>query len=146
MPNPIPAHLRSALGRLNDTVAELDTRIARANEIPVPEMEPVDPKVVEQYANSPDAPAPLKAVAKAVAEGRTSWAEVLAGGGRDVPEVRDLQAASAVQLEREMQKQLDDEAAGDTSAPPPASPPRARQRRWPADDEDEDFSDQTFLR
>lgn len=46
-------------------------------------------------AQADSAPAELRALAVAVREGRTSWAEIVEGGAAHLPEVRDLRAASA---------------------------------------------------
>jgi hypothetical protein len=67
----------------------------------------------------------LRTVAAAVAAGRTSWEEVVSGGGLDVPEIRELQQAGADQLVRALTRQH----------PPPAAVPA-----------DEDFGERPILR
>jgi uncharacterized protein YukE len=130
----IPDYLRSAYGRLTETAAELDTLVVRAYETPLPEFEPMDPQQLAEAAKDPKAPA-VRAVARAVAEGRTTWAEVASGGGRDVPEIRDLLQAGADRVVRSL-------AGEDVDVPP--APPRPRRPAPP--DDDEDFSDWNFVR
>ncbi|TCP57451.1 hypothetical protein EV191_1011406 [Tamaricihabitans halophyticus] len=154
----VPPHMRNKVNQIETIAAEMDTRLARAKELPVPELEPVDPKIVAEHAQSPDAPHQLKMVARAVAEGRTTWTEVASGGGLDLPEVRDLRDYGLVQLERDTEQYLADEAAGRLGPDgrpleqpePPATPaepaPPARSARPPRDDDDDDFSGMTFLR
>jgi hypothetical protein len=133
----VPDYLRSTYGRLTETAAELDTLVMRANEMPLPEFEPIDPGQLAEAAKDPNAPAELRAVAQAVAERRTTWAEVASGGGRDVPEINDLLLSGADRIGRAL-------AGEDVDAPPPA--PSTRSRRGGPPDEDEDFSDWNFVR
>lgn len=139
MRDDVPDYLRAELNRLDDSVAELDTIIARANELPLPEIEPVDPDIMAAAAADPNAAPELRAVARAVAEGRTSWAEVSAtGGATDMPEVRDLRAAGAQLTLRALEERQEAER------PAAAAPPRRPVRR-PADDEEEDFSNDSIF-
>lgn len=117
--------LESAYARLAETAAELDTLIIRAEAAPLPEFTPLPPDLLASAAAAPSAPPELRAVAAAVAAGRTSWEEVVSGGGLDVPEIRELQQAGADQLVRALTRQ----------DPPPAAVPA-----------EEDFSERTILR
>lgn len=106
-----PPHLEGVLRRFDDEVAALRTTVIRASQIEIPEMPALDPSELERAAAAPDAPEHLRAVARAVDEGRTSWAELAAGKGLDVPEIRDLIAASGPRMAEKL-AEADAELAG----------------------------------
>ncbi len=141
MSDVIPEHLRPALARFQDAIGTLRTTRLRAEQLVVPPLDPPDPRLLEQAASRPDAPEQLKAVLRAVREGRTSWAEVTAGHGLDVPEIRDLISASGPRM---LEKLAEAEAAPGVPADPAArqtGPRRARPDDW---DED-DLRDESYL-
>ena len=141
MPDVPPPHLGSALRRFDDAVATLRGTVIRASKIEIPDLPPPDPKELERAAAAPDAPEQLRAVARAVREGRTSWAEVAAGKGLDVPEIHDLIAASGPRMAEklaEAEAELAEQEAGN------GTPARAH-RRGPAPD-DEDFEQHRIFR
>jgi hypothetical protein len=126
LPEIVPDFLRDAYDQLTESVADLDTAIARAHETPVPSLEPADPEQLAEAARSADAPRELRAVATAVAEGRITWAEVATGGGRDLPEIRELHAVSADRLATELAAALAEERAAK-----PAVRPAPRDEDFP---------------
>ena len=93
-----PPHLQSALRRFDDAVGTLRSTVIRASELPLPPIPAPDPAELARAAVAPDAPEHLRAVARAVREGRTTWAEVAEGKGLDVPEIRDLISASGSRM------------------------------------------------
>jgi hypothetical protein len=112
--------LSTELARFDDALAQLDTDIARANALPLPELEPADPEVMAQAAADQRAAPELRAVAAAVAEGRTTWAEVATtGGALDLPEVRGLYAAGAEHVRR----MIEEEQLGRVGPARPVRPP-----------------------
>ncbi|TCP57454.1 hypothetical protein EV191_1011409 [Tamaricihabitans halophyticus] len=133
---PVPAALQSALGRLQEVAAAIDTKLIRATELPEPEFGQIDHDGVARFAVSRDAPPEMRAVATAVAQGRTNWPEVLNGDAQDLPEVRELQAASFRKLDEELARQLEEQSTPE---------PRAISRPS-GEDEEDDFSTHTYLR
>lgn len=114
--------LRTELAQFDDALAQLDSDIAMANALPLPELEPTDPEVMAQAAADPRAAPELRAVAAAVAQGRTTWAEVATtGGALDLPEVQNLYAAGAEHV-RHMIEEERDAAAAEA----PATQPRVK--------------------
>ncbi|GAB3441098.1 hypothetical protein [Actinophytocola sediminis] len=114
----VPEDLLAEVARFDDALAQLDGDLARAWELEVPEIEPMDPDVLAQAATDPDAAPALRAVAAAVAEGRTRWTDLAGvGGATDMPEVRDLYAAGA----EHVRQMLDEERAGPATGPAPTA-------------------------
>lgn len=87
---------------------------------------------MRQRAEAPDAPAELKALAQAVREGKTTWADCVAGKADQLPEVRAVYG----ELERRFAENV---AARDSEED---SAEDTRQRR----DADDDLGEQGFLR
>ena len=112
--------LRTELARFDDALAQLDSDIARANTLQLPEIEPVDPEVMAQAAADPGAAPELRAVAAAVAQGRTTWAEIaMPGGALDLPEVRDLHAAGAEHVRHMIEEERQSRVTPPRSVRPP---------------------------
>lgn len=152
MPDDIPPQLRPALSQFQDALGALRTTRLRASQLTVPPMELPDPKLLERAATRPDAPAQLKALARAVAEGRTTWAEALSGQGLDVPEIRDLVSASGPRMaekfaEAEAAEAAAAEVAGGASPPVagPATPPVQPRRGRPANWDEDDLGNESYL-
>ncbi|MBP2322744.1 type IV secretory pathway VirB10-like protein [Kibdelosporangium banguiense] len=140
----IPPFLQGAMRNLTNAVADLDTRLIRAWEMEVKDLPPADPKALEEAARRPDAPPHLKAVLKAVNEGRTTWAAVAEGKAAHVPEVRAMLAASGPMMASKMQQAEEELAAQEEAEKRKAEAAARRARRGP--DDDDDFSNQTFMR
>jgi hypothetical protein len=149
VPDVPPPHMEATLRRFDDAVATLRTTVIRASKIEIRDMPPLDPKELERAAAAPDAPEHLRAVARAVREGRTSWAEVAAGKGLDVPEIRDLIAASGPRMTEKLAdadaEQADADAALAGLKAGRATPARRGRPREP-DPDDEDFEQHSIFR
>lgn len=118
---------QAALANVDASLAELRTRRIRAAQLALPEIPIAGPEDFAAAAKAADAAPELRAVARAVAQGRVTWQDVADGRIDAAPEIRDLVAAGsarAVEAERETER--------------PARRPRA------AADED-DFSQTTFM-
>lgn len=130
----VPASMQSALGRFDDTLAEVRTRrIRAAGSVPSGVPAPVPDDATDRLAAAaaaPDAPAELRAVARAVAEERATWDDVVRGQVAVAPEIAELIRAGA--------RLFDESAESDESDEPV---PETGQ-----DDEEPDFSQQSQLR
>lgn len=91
---PLPPHLEAPLRAFDEAMVDLRTRRIRLEAVEVPDVPGPSPKDLADAAARPDAPAPLKAMARAVAEERATWEDVLAGRVDAAPEVRGLFGAS----------------------------------------------------
>jgi hypothetical protein len=141
----IPPFLQGAMRNLQESVAQLDTRLIRAWQMEVKDLPPTDPKALEDAARRPDAPPPLKAVARAVQQGRVTWAQVAAGKAMHVPEVRAMIAASGPMMASKLHQAEEELAAQEEAGKRKAEGAARRAARGPVDDDD-DFSGQTFMR
>lgn len=141
----IPPFLQGAMRNLTNAVGNLDTRLIRAWEMEVKDLPPTDPKALEAAAKRPDAPPHLKAVLKAVNEGRTTWQAVADGKAGHVPEVKAMLAASGPMMAAKMEQAEAELAAQEEAERRKAEGAARRARRGPADDDD-DFGNQTFMR
>lgn len=90
----VPPHAEEALRGFENALADLRTRRIRLERVEVPDVEGPSPREMAEAAARPDAPAELRAVARAVAEGRAGWDDVLAGRVDAAPEVAALFDAS----------------------------------------------------
>jgi type IV secretory pathway VirB10-like protein len=141
----IPPFLQGAMRNLTNAVADLDTKLIRAWEMEVKDIPPTDPKALEAAAKRPDAPPHLKAVLKAVNEGRTTWEAVAQGKASHVPEVQAMLAASGPMMAAKMQQAEEELAAQEEAERRKADAAARRAKRGPAEDDD-DYSNQTFMR
>jgi len=100
MPKELAPELADALRRIENLTASCTARLssaqARWNTAPAPR--DVDPERIRALAESPRAPDELKAVARAVREGRTTWRKAVAGEADHLPEVRAFQKAQRERL------------------------------------------------
>jgi hypothetical protein len=94
---PVPAFLESALRRFEDALAGHRTLRIRAEQIEVPDVPGPSADELAAAAADPDAPRELKDVARAVAEGRSTWDDVIHARPTS-PEVRALAEAGADRL------------------------------------------------
>lgn len=131
MDNQVPTEALNAFRMLEESVGELDAQLERAKQADVPEFEDPDPSVMAAAYEDADAPAEMRAVARAVAEGRTSWEEIAAGGASDVPEVQAVEAYVIAGGGED--SQAGEDARGD------------RSQRDSAEEDEEDFSQRSFL-
>jgi hypothetical protein len=116
----VPPELESLLRSADQAFEPFRTRLARARELPLPDIEPPDPGELRAAAQRPDAPAELKAVERAVREGRTSWPEVISGRADRLPEVAAFHRAGARRLADARHEEPD--AAPAARPPAPARP------------------------
>lgn len=119
--NELPAHLASAMRNLEEAAAHMRTQAIRASQLEVPRIELPDAAAIEQAATRPDAPDELRAVASAVRAGRVTWAEIAAGGGTDVPEVRAAYEANQQRIRHALEA---DEPDDSSTAPSGGARPR----------------------
>lgn len=112
----IPSELEALRRRADEAFDPFRTRLARARELPLPDIGPPDPDELRAAAQRPDAPAELKAVERAVREGRTTWPEVISGRADRLPEVAALHRAGA--------QHLADARHEEPDAAPAARPPK----------------------
>ncbi|MBM9460917.1 hypothetical protein JK386_13515 [Nocardioides sp. zg-536] len=91
---PLPEHVQTRLHAFEEALVDLRTRRVRLEAIELPDAPGPDPADLARAAGRPDAPPELRAVGRAVAEGRASWDDVLAGRVDAAPEVGALFAAS----------------------------------------------------
>jgi hypothetical protein len=89
---PIPPHLRDAVLAFETALSDTRTRLARLREVEIPDIDGPSPEQMAAAATRPDAPRELKEVARAVEEGRTTWADAARGRLDGAPEVRALVA------------------------------------------------------
>lgn len=141
----IPPYLQGAMRNLTNAVGNLDTRLIRAWDMEVKDLPPTDPKALEAAAKRPDAPPHLKAVLRAVNEGRTTWQAIAEGKAAHVPEVKAMLAASGPMMAAKMQQAEEEIAAQEEAERRKAEGAARRARRGPAADDD-DFGNQTFMR
>ncbi|WP_199430909.1 hypothetical protein [Qaidamihabitans albus] len=140
MPDYVPAHLRAPLASFETALADFRTQRIRLEQREVPDTPAVDAEKLAEAAERPDAPEKLKAVARAVAEGRATWDDVAEGRVEAAPEVRELFAASGPGIVRGMAEAEEEEARlADAEAD------RQRAARRADEDEEEDFSQRDFL-
>ncbi|GAB3487149.1 hypothetical protein [Amycolatopsis cihanbeyliensis] len=145
MPDYIPPHMRSALDSFESALADFRTQRIRVEQLEVPDTPAVDPKQLAEAAQREDAPEKLKAVARAVEDGRATWTDVAMGRTEVAPEVRELFAASGPGIARGMAEAEADSAAEE--APAEETPrPGTRRAAEAEDHDDEDFSQRSFLR
>lgn len=102
MPEGLAPELADALRRIENLTASCTERLssaqARWNTAPAPR--DVDPERIRALAESSRAPDELRAVARAVREGRTTWREAVAGEADHLPEVRGFHKAQRERLVR----------------------------------------------
>jgi hypothetical protein len=91
----MPNELADALRRIENLTASCTERLSSAQARWKTTAAPrdVDPERLRTLAESPGAPDELKAVAKAVREGRTTWRQAVAGDADHLPEVRAFHKA-----------------------------------------------------
>lgn len=130
----IPPDLEALLRRADAAFDPFRDRLAQARRLPLPEIEPPDPEQLRAAAARPDAPDELKAVARAIRDGRTTWADLLAGRSDHLPEVAAFYRVAGEQVARA--------ARGESTDPTPSKRPA---RPKPVD-EDEDEPPQSFMR
>jgi hypothetical protein len=135
--NYVPPELEALRYRAENAFEPFRTRLIRARELPLPNIEPPDPGALRAAAQRPDAPGVLKAVERAVRDGRTTWPEVISGRADRLPEVATLYRAGVQHL---LNAQRD--VPADPSATPPPKPTRPAQ---PVEDW-EDGPPETFMR
>lgn len=135
----VPPELEALRRRADIAFDPFRTRLIRARELPVPDIAPPDPEALGAAARRPDAPEELKAVDRAVRDGRTTWADVAAGRADQLPEVLAMHRAGAEQLARAQHEEPEPDA------PPAAPPPRRPVRQEPVDRWD-DEPPETFMR
>jgi|SRR5699024_2619784 len=137
MSDPIPASLQGPLARFEENLAEVRTRRIRLEEREVPDSPTADPDEMAKAAERSDAPDKLKAVAKAVEEGRATWEDVAHGRIGVAAEVDELFAASGPGLVEGIREVAEEEARLAAAE---------QQRQQPAVEyEDDDFSEINFL-
>lgn len=137
MPDEIPPFLESSLRGLDDALGQLRTRLI-PQQIEIPDSEPPDPK---------DLPPQLKAVAAAVAEGRTTWENVASGQGiAHIPEVKDLYGASGPRIEQGIAQAEAELAARQEAERKAAEAAARRARQGPSHEDDDNFGEQTIMR
>ncbi|MBB3050016.1 hypothetical protein FHS23_001011 [Prauserella isguenensis] len=146
----IPPQMQAALKTFEASLAEFRTQRLRVEQLEVPETPPVDPEELEQAAQRPDAPEKLKAVARAVDEGRATWDDVVNARSHTAPEVRELLAASGPGIVHGLEQAEHEESETADAARPHAAGPEheqqpTRRRVRDEDEEDEDFSERDFL-
>lgn len=133
--NYVPPELEALRYRAEDAFEPFRTRLARARELPQPDIAPPSPDELRAAAQRPDAPAALKAVERAVRDGRTTWPMVISGRAAHLPEVTEFYRASVEYLRG---------AQHEEPHAAPAAPPRKPAR--PLDDWEEDGPPETFMR
>ncbi|MQA63889.1 MAG: hypothetical protein GEU86_21040 [Actinophytocola sp.] len=136
MPEHVPPQMQAAFNSFETALAEFRTQRIRAEQMEVPDSPPVDPNDLAEAAQRPDAPEKLKAVARAVEDGRATWSDVAAGRADVAPEVKDLFAASGPGIMRGIE-----EAEAEQARLTEEESRVATQRI----DEDDDFSQRNFL-
>lgn len=113
------------------------TRRIRLEEREVPDSPTADPDELAEAAKRSDAPDKLKAVAKAVEDGRATWDDVAHGRLGVASEVDELFAASGPGIVAGMREAEEEEAR---------LAAEEQQRQQAADEyEDDDFSEINFL-
>lgn len=90
----VPPRLEAPLAAFENAIADLRTRRIRLEQVELPAAEGPSTAELAEAAARPDAPAELKAVARAVEEGRASWDDVLAGRVDAAPEIGEMFDAS----------------------------------------------------
>lgn len=90
----VPPHAEESLRGFEDALADLRTRRIRLERVEMPQVEGPTSRDLAHAAAQPGAPAELRSMARAVAEGRASWDDVLAGRVGAAPEVAALFDAS----------------------------------------------------
>ncbi|WP_216215057.1 hypothetical protein [Amycolatopsis aidingensis] len=151
MPDYVPPHMRSALNSFESALADFRTQRIRVEQMEVPDTPAVDPEQLAEAARREDAPEKLKAVARAVEEGRATWTDVAMGRAEAAPEVRELFAASGPGIARGMAEAEAEEAQAEEAragaAPAGEGAARGTRPTTEAEDhDDEDFSERSFLR
>lgn len=131
----VPPHMEAAMRSFDDALSSFRTRMARVEQLEMPESERVGPEDLARAAARPDAPPQLKAVATAVAEGRCTWDDVLKGRTSLAPEIAELFAASGLGIEARLREAEHEEAAGraeadEAAAVAAAEAERDRMRPW----------------
>jgi hypothetical protein len=96
----MPNELADALRRIENLTAACTERLSNAQARWKTTSAPrdVDPERLRTLAESPGAPDELRAVAKAVREGRTTWRQAVAGDADHLPEVRAFHQAQRERL------------------------------------------------
>lgn len=137
MSDPIPASLQGPLAKFEENLADVRTRRIRLEEREVPDSPTADPDELAKAAERSDAPDKLKAVAKAVGDGRATWEDVAHGRIGVASEIDELFAASGPGIVAGMREAEEEEAR---------LAAEEQQRRQVADEyEDDDFSEINFL-
>lgn len=137
MSDPIPDSLQGPLAKFEENLAEVRTRRIRLEEQEVPDSPIAGADQLAEAANRADAPDKLKAVAKAVEEGRATWEDVANGRLGVAAEIDELFASSGPGIEEGIKEAEEEEARL-------AAEERQRQQTA-AEYEDDDFSEINFL-
>lgn len=136
--NHIPAELDAVVNRFENNVGDLRTRLIRQEAtITRPEHEAADPERVRAAAEAEDASPELKALAAAVAKGRTTWADAVAGKADQLPEVQALYTSVRERMVAELaneDKQPGEEPESNVEGP-------AQRPKVPKAGLDEDFAE-----
>jgi hypothetical protein len=136
--NYVPPELEALRHRAENAFEPFRTRLARARELPLPHIAPPNPDELRAAAQHPNAPAALKAVERAVRDGRTTWPDVISGRADRLPEVTELHRASVQHLLNAQHEKPD--------ATPAAPRPKPARRARPREDWEEDGPPDTFMR
>lgn len=106
MPDRPPPEFDQVLVRLENALAPIRTTIHRARERMATHQHRPGPsaELLASAADSPQAPADLRAVAQAVREGRTTWEKVAAGEADHLPEMRRFYYASMARTRRVLEQ------------------------------------------
>jgi hypothetical protein len=83
----IPEHARAAVRAFEEALVDTRTRLARLQQVELPEVVGPSAEEFRREAERPDAPQELKDVARAVAEKRATWDDVARGRFQGVPEI-----------------------------------------------------------
>lgn len=125
----VPPHMEAAMRSFDDALASFRTRMARVEQLEMPESERVDPEDLARAAARPDASPELKAVARVVEEGRATWDDVLKGRTSLAPEIAELFAASGPGIEAALTEAEREESAGKEEESAAAAVARAEAER-----------------
>ncbi|RZS30380.1 hypothetical protein EV193_11778 [Herbihabitans rhizosphaerae] len=120
-----PPELRTVLRRLEDITDMHKERIdfIKGRWDTLRHKEPADAEAVRKVAESPDASPELKAVAKAVADGKTTWEKAVKGEADHLPEVQVFYQAERVRMVERIRAATED-SAGDSAGEPAEPAPR----------------------